>query len=108
MTFEVQTRYSHTPRCVLHKNEYYDNHHIALSIFSLEDGPFADITVNLPSTAKFPKNFGFVDTNNFPEAPALIERLGIGRATPFRDSSVFCTYPMYEFDEDAINTYTSE
>ena len=105
-TFEVKIRWSTTPDCYLSVEKYAANDHIAISIWSESEGPFADLTVNLSETAKYPKHYGYVDVNNFPEATALIERLGIGKWTGGLFSSGFCTYPLYEFDEEALKKWT--
>ena len=107
-TFEVKTQWSECDDCVLVRNRYADNDHIALSIYSLSEGPYAGLTVNLDQTDKLPKNFGFVDTNNFPEAPELIGKLGIGKFTGEYGASGFCVYPLFEFDEEAIKKYVLE
>lgn len=104
-TFEVNTQWSHNPNCILTLGRYQNNDHIAVSVYSLDEGPFANITVNIDSTDSQPKNFGFVDTNNFPEAEAIIEKLKIGRKTGQYGASGFCMYPLYEFDEKAIKKY---
>ena len=104
-TFEVKTLYSHVEDCILCRDTYLDNNHIALSVYSLSEGPFADITVNLSFTDTLPENCSFVDTNNFPEAEALIARLGIGRPLGKTAISGFCSYPLYEFDTEAVDSY---
>lgn len=103
--FEVSTPYSHVTDCVLVSDRYANNDHISLEIFSVEEGPFANITVNLPQTKMWPENFGFVDVNNFPQALSVIEKLGIGRHTGQFATSGFCVYPLYRFDEDKIAEY---
>ena len=108
MLFTVKTRWTEDSNCILELNRYADNGHIAVSIFSLTDGPFANVTVNLPETRQFPYNYGFVDTNNFPEVEDLIYELGIGKVTQYRACSGFCIYPLYEFDEDEILKYVDE
>ena len=104
-TFEVSTPYSHVTDCVLVSDRYANNDHIALEIFSLEEGPFANLTVNLPDTKRMPENYGFVDVNNFPQAEAVIAKLGIGKPTGRIASSGFCFYPLYEFDPEKIAEY---
>ena len=104
-TFEVKTAYSCEPNCFLEQAEYSENQHIALSVWC-DDGPFADITVNLPDTKRYPKNFGFVDINNFPQALALINKLGIGEPVGYHAFSGWCEYPLYEFDLEAIKKWT--
>ena len=105
-TFEVKTMWSTTPDCYLSVSKYEINDHISISIWSKSEGPFANLTVNISRTSCYPKHFGYVDTNNFPEGTALIERLGIGKWTGKIFSSGFCTYPLYEFDEEAIKAWT--
>lgn len=104
-TFDVTTLFGTEPNCSLSASRYADNDHIALQVWC-EDGPFADLTVNLPETIRYPKNFGYVNTNNFPQAVELIRNLGIGEWTGGLYSSEYCTYPLYEFNLDAIRRYT--
>ena len=104
-TFEVKTPWATTPDCTLAVSRYANNDHIALGIWC-EDGPFADLTVNLPDVKRYPKNFGYVDTNNFPQGLELIERLGIGKWTGILKPSGWCTYPLYEFDEAVLKEWT--
>jgi hypothetical protein len=54
------------------------------------------------------KNQAFLDTNNCPEAPELIERLGIGRFTGVLGRSGYCIYPLYEFDMAELEKYILE
>ena len=103
-TFEVHSVYGGTTICTLEKGAYSNNGHIALSLWC-DEGPYANITVNLEQTKRFPKNFGFVDTNNFSAGVDLIKQLGIGKPTGVRGISGWCEYPLYEFDEEAIDQY---
>ena len=105
-TFEVKTPWATTPDCTLAVSRYANNDHIAISIWC-EDGPFADLTVNLPDVKRYPKNFGYVDTNNFPQGVQLIMRLGIGKLTGTYASSGYCSYPLCEFNEAAVHDYTA-
>lgn len=104
-TFEIETAWSHYDNCTLSQSEYANNGHIALSVWC-DDGPLADLTVNLDTTKKYPKNYGYVDTNNFPTATMLIYRLGIGTWTGTTGQSGWCEYPLYEFDLEKIKEYT--
>ena len=108
MTFTVKTRWGDYPNCILKQAQYTTNNHIAISIVSLEEGPFSNLTVNLDDTKRYPENYGFVDTNNFPEAESLILQLGIGEETGIIGGSGFCLYPLYKFDYDAIKKYTEK
>ena len=106
MTFTTKTRWAKYDGCFLQANQYADNCHIALSVWSYEEGPIADLTVNIGDTRFYSENCGFVDTNNFPDGIALIEQLGIGKPTGIIGYSGFCSYPLYEFNLEAIEKYT--
>lgn len=101
-TFTVKTRWATYDNCGLVMNYYADNNHIALSVFSPEEGPIANITVNLPQLKLYKNECAFVDTNNFPEAEGLIYQLGIGRDTGISVLSGYCFYPLYRFDIQKI------
>lgn len=103
-TFEVTTAYGTTPDCYLEVTEYDKGGHIALSVWSESEGPFDFLTKNFDSV--YPKHFNYVNTDTFPKAIELIDRLGIGRPTGLHRRSGFCTYPLYEFDMDAIKAWT--
>ena len=89
--------------CVLNVAGYANNGHIALSIVSLSEGPYAPITVNIDGIEAFGKNCSCVDTNNFPEVVDVIKDLGIGEPVGVNLKSGFCSYPVYKFDIDKIN-----
>jgi len=103
-TFDVHTMWGIEKDCTLSVGKYDNNGHIAIQIWC-EDGPFATLTVNLPATKKLPMNQAFVDTNNFPGGPALIKQLGIGKRIAGSAVSGFCSYPLYEFDEEALRNW---
>ena len=100
--FTVSTPYASYEKCFLCVNKYSVNKHVALSVWNEEDGPIANITVNLDKIKTLPANFSAVDTNNAPWAEALIKRLGIGKPTGKFIGSGFCMYPVYEFDMERI------
>lgn len=64
--------------------------------------PYCDITVNI---GKLEENCGAVDTNNFPQAEDFIHKYGFGEFTGRYVISGFCSYPIYKFDMDKVNTY---
>ena len=70
----------------------------------MELEPYATLTVNLPEQGGG-KNFAFVDTNNFPEAPKLISENKLGKPTGNFGYSGYCTYPEYEFDPSALEKF---
>ena len=108
MTFDFETRWGLQHGCTLRADRYANNNHIAISVWC-EDGPYADLTVNLNSTSKWPDFYGFVDVNNFPEAEYLIKKLKIGKPVEggFGFSGM-CAYPLYRFNITKIEEYTEE
>ena len=106
MTFTTKTMYGNYPKCVLEKNNYVNNKHIAISIFSYVEGPIADMTVNIAGINAFPENFSCVDTNNCPWAETLIKKLGIGKPTNTYLNSGWCSYPVYEFYPEEIEDFS--
>lgn len=105
-TFDVVTRFGTEKNCSLSVGRYADNDHIAIQIWCA-DGPYATLTVNLPETKKHPKNFAYVDVNNFPQAIELIKRLKIGKLVKQFGYSGFCAYPLFAFDEDKVHDYSA-
>ena len=107
-TFDVKTMWTEYPGCVLIQDSYANNGHIALSIFSPSEGPIADLTVNIREVSEFPKYCSCVDTNDFPEAEAVISQLRIGKPTGLFMNSGFCSYPLYVFDLKALKEWSAE
>lgn len=103
MTFKMETTFAVYENCVLYRDEYSNNGHIYIGITD-EEGPIADLTVNVPDIFLYPKNCSAVDTNNLREAENVIKQLGIGKLVGFSRSG-FYTYPVYEFDVKAVNKY---
>lgn len=80
---------------------------IALEAYSVTDNdiePFSNITVNLPD---YPteRDCAFVDTNNFGDVEALIQKYKLGKPTGRIGCSGYCTYPEYRFDMAEVNKY---
>lgn len=103
--FTIKTYFSTVSDCYLEADTYANNKHIAIEVFSESEGPYASLTVNLDTTKKYPKNYGYVDTNNFPEAEYVINKLGIGEDTGLFGFSGMCIYPLYKFDLEKIKQY---
>ena len=101
--FTVKTEFGNYPNCFFEINKYRDNDHIAVSIFSSEEGPFSPVTVNISGIERFPKNYSCVDTNNAPFIEKLIKKLGIATPAGITLKSGWCTYPVYIFDEDKLS-----
>ncbi len=49
-----------------------------------------------------PKNCVYIDLNNKPWAEQLLAQ-GFAKETDFKKKSGFCTYPLWELDEDMLN-----
>ena len=82
--------------------EYIDNGSLAVAM-DLEDGePFAVITANLENSGKLPANQAYLDTNNDPWAVDFLEKHNLAHPTGLYGQSGYVTYPLYEFNLDAI------
>ena len=103
-TFEINSFFGGSYTCCLELSEYQNNRHIAVQIWE-EEGPYASLTVNLPETRRHPKNWAYLDVNNFPGGPDLVERLGIGKSTGKFSWSGYCVYPLYELYPEKIREY---
>lgn len=80
-----------------------------------DEGPFGTFTVNLverpiqPYDA-LPKNCAYLDTNNMPDLPEILQKEGLAEPVLFQGEPVsrdsgYCTYPLYEFDVDKLKEY---
>lgn len=108
-TFTVTTPYATYEDCHLVVNTYQNNGHIALAIWSDEEGPIADITVNIAGIESMPQTVSCVDVNNFPEALGIIRQLKIGKILEGKFlRSGWCIYPLVEFDLDSIRKYAEK
>ena len=108
MTFDVKTEYATYSNCILEVNRYANNDHIAISIFSLDEGPIAGLTVNIDGIERRDADCACVDVNNFPEAIRVIQELGIGKYLGYELVAGWCSYPVYEFDLNKIEEYEKE
>ena len=109
MTFTVATPYATYEECHLVVNSYQNNGHIAVAILSDEEGPIANLTVNIAGIESMPQTVSCVDTNNFPEALGIIRNLKIGKPLEGKFlRSGWCIYPLVEFDLDKIRKYAEK
>ncbi len=67
-----------------------------------DEGPFADLTVNIRD---LPEGFACLDTNNIPNAEAFVKENNLGTPTGTYAQSGFCTYPIYKLNIDEINKH---
>lgn len=86
--------------------EKYRNGRLAIELIDPKEGPFADLTVNLVNEP-CPKNCAYLDTNNFPQGEDFVKKNKLGKFTGMYGMSGYCTYPLYEFDMDALKGKTT-
>lgn len=85
---------------------YFNNENMYIGLDCMDDGypePFCDLTVNLDET--LPPYMAYVDTNNLPQAEALIRVAGLGEPTGQMKASGFCMYPLYSFNKERLQEY---
>lgn len=86
----------------LTRTTYADNDSLAVQAWC-KDGPYDTITVNLEESKDWVgTNYQFVDTNNCPWAPELLEKNGLGHPSGIMGFSGFCAYPLFLFEVDKI------
>lgn len=100
--FTVTTPHGTYNNCFLEMNTYAVNKRPAISVWSADDGPIASLTTNVRGIHNFAGDCSAVDTNNAPWAPALINKLQIGKPTGHYVTSGFCACPVYKFDLERI------
>lgn len=87
-------------------NKYQHGGGVYVGLWDEEEGPFADLTVNLTTnTAK--GNMAYLDTDNFPEGEYIVKKYKLGKFTGIYGYSGYCTYPLYELDIDEIKKYSN-
>ena len=88
-------------------NKYQQGGGVYVGLWDEEEGPFADLTVNLTTnTAK--GNMAYLDTDNFPEGEYIVKKYKLGKFTGKYGHSGYCTYPLYELDIDEIKKYSNQ
>ena len=96
---------------VLGKANYVNNGTLAVLMFvSTPKGKikedFGDLTQNIDDSDIFAndKNSQFIDTNNLPsDIIKWLNDNGIAKDTGIRGFSGYCTYPLVEFTQEALN-----
>ena len=81
----------------------YDN--LVLTLFDPEDGPFANITVNLED---LPADEFAVDQNNFPEAIGILIKNRVAEFSGKVIRSGYCIYPVYKLTLDNERRFHNE
>lgn len=86
--------------------KYEQNGNLALQLYYQDKKywePFAIFTVNIGK--KCAQECSYVDTNDCPWAPALIEKYKLGEHTGEFGFSGYCVYPEYRFNMSEIEKY---
>lgn len=105
-SFEFMPRYGGRQSAVLEIGNYTHGGGVAISLWAEEYEcyePWADLTVNLTEPAA--EGCAYIDTNNFPEAVAIMEENGFGYPTGRSQWSGYCLYPEYSLNMDVIREY---
>ena len=102
-TFALKTKYATYENCYFLINSYVASDSVAVDIFSDEEGPIAGLTVYIDEENRGSQ--AYLDTNNSPWAPELVQELGVARFLGKWGQSGYCTYPLYELDMDKLNEY---
>lgn len=68
--------------------------------------PYGTVTKNLVDEGYvMPKWCAFIDANNMPEAPAILQKAGLAEPTGGLARSGFCEYPLFMFHKDVLAKY---
>ena len=89
----------------LHAGFYVKYNNLVLTIFDPEDGPFANITVNIE---ELPADEFAVDVNNFPDALGILVENKIAEYAGKQLRSGYCIYPVYRLLLDNERRYYNE
>ena len=77
----------------LHAGFYVKYNNLVLTLFDPEEGPFANITVNIED---LPVDEFAVDVNNFPQAIGILAENRLAEFTGKQLRSGYCIYPVYK------------
>ena len=82
---------------------------LGINLYTKEDNGFHPFAVLTKSFGEFigQKNCAYIDTNNCPFADQLLAQ-GIAIDTGLTKQSGFCTYPLWQFNEDFLKSADSE
>lgn len=104
-TFTLKTQYATYKDCFFLVNRYMLDESLAISIWNKEDGPIADLTRCLGDAGD---NTSYLDVNNAPWSIGLVTELGIAKPLKRVTRSGFVIYPLYKFDLEKLDEYTSK
>ena len=102
-TFDITTNYCRTYFDCWFVSATYavDNESLTVLVES-PDGAIGTATVYL---GEVPKDYAYIDVNNFPEIVEVIERLGVAEHTGIYTKSGFVEYPLYKFNREKLSEY---
>ena len=104
-TYELKA-YGKTFEVVPFRTHYMSNNTLAVALETMDEGMFADMTVNIAeSDTMASKDTAFVDTNNCAWAEEFIKENNLGEPTGYIGRSGFCSYPLYRFNLDKMESY---
>lgn len=87
-------------------DSYQDNQSLAVCLLDRDEEMYVVATVNIAGYSdSLAPNEAYLDTNNFPEGPELLEKFGFAHNTGEVAQSGFCTYPLYKFDFQLMDDY---
>ncbi len=104
---DVKTMFGTYRNCYVKLERYVCDNSLSVMLWNMEDGPIAKLTVCLDDKG-LAENESYVDTNNCPWAPDLIEKYGLGMATGRMKASGFCCYPAVRFDVEKLRMHRGE
>jgi hypothetical protein len=89
-------------------DKYYHGKGLYVGMFDPDEGPIADVTVNLNGQmfSHLEPNEQYVDINNSPDIGDWLERNKIAEFTGLYGFSGYCAYPLYRFDMDMLKKYS--
>ena len=97
---EMKTSFSTYKDVYLQIGRYEADGSVAIEAWNNQEGPIARLTVCL-CDGSLAEDEAYVDTNNCPFADQLLAQ-GIAIDTGLTKQSGFCTYPLWQFNEDFL------
>ena len=99
--YYIKNIYTGKKTRVWFERDTYANNNALYIGMMCKDGPYSDVTVNLPNY-RIGKNDAFVDTNNNPGIDKWLYKRGIAKPSLVLGISGWCAYPMMRFNMDKI------
>lgn len=98
--FIIKDFFNEERKVKLQVAKYLNNGNTYIGLTKEDDSPYGDVTVNLG--IDLPEYFGFIDTNNNPNAESFILDNELGENTGMTMPSGFCVYPLYKFNQEKL------